>query len=225
MRAAAIALLALAAAWPSIRWWRVPIAVGGAALLVASTWDASFAGRDNQWAVVAGAVVAIALWWAVPIAHERLVGPGPLHTIGVAWWGLLGSAIAVYGCVPETDQMREVGVVVAAGGLAELLLRRRLPTPALVAAAAYVEWSALYGATGRGRALVGGLFALTPLIAVAVFDAKRRSWLLGLVWVVAAVVMARTGGIATSLRPALVAAAICGAVALAVSALLVRRPR
>jgi len=130
----------------------------------------------------------------------------------------------VYGCVPETDQMREVAVVVLAGLLTALALRRPLPTPAVLAAAGFVEWSALDGATGQARALAGGLFALTPLVAMAVVArteaAPRAVWAVGGVWAVAAAAMARTGGIATSLPPAVSAALLCAAVATAVSAAL-----
>jgi len=209
MRAAAIALLALAAVWPRWRSAQAVIAVAAAALLVASVWDMSFAGRHVGWAVPVAVGVAVAVWWAAPLAQERLLLPG------AGWLVLLGCTGAVYACVPETDQMREVAVVVAAGALAEVLLRRRLPASALVAAAAFVEWSALFGAVGQGRALVGGLFALTPLVAVAIVPPgpRWRSPAIAIVWVMAAGVMARTGGIATSLPPAVVAAAVCGGAA------------
>jgi len=209
VRAAAIAALALAVVWPARVQLRVPLALAGAVLLVMSTWQASFEARNNEWAVVAGVGAAVALWWAAPRAHERLARSG------CAWWALLGSAVAVYGCVPETDQMREVGIVVAAGGVAEVVLRRRLPTAALLAAAAFVEWSALFGATGQARALVGGLFALAPLVAVAAVreGARWRSQAVAVVWVIASVAMARTGGIATSLPPAVQASALCAAAA------------
>lgn len=221
MRAAAIALLALAVVWPTRRLLRVPLAAAGAVLLVKSTWRPSFEARHNEWAVVVGVGAAVALWWAAPRAHQRLA------LWGGAWWALLGSAVAVYGCVPETDQMREVGIVVAAGGVAEVLLRHRLPTSALLAAAAFVEWSALFGATGQARALAGGLFALTPIVAVAVVrDGSRwRSPAVAVVWVVAAVTMARTGGIATSLPPAVWASAVCAAAASLLTLGLVRIDR
>lgn len=227
MRALGIALLAFAVVWPSRPWLRPVVAIAGAVALMISTWHASFQGRANEWAVVIAVVVAVAGWWAAPHAGASLV------RLGGAWWVLMGSAIAVYGCVPETDQLREVGVVVVAGGLAEVLLQRRMPTPVLVAAMALVEWSALYGATGQARALAGGLFALTPLLAVAavarlVGSRTAPSWLfraVGGVWVVAAVVMARTGGIATSLMPAAAAAAVCGGAAVVLSAGLVRLAR
>jgi hypothetical protein len=229
-RALGILLLALAVVWPQRPWQRWVVAAAGASALTLSARDASFAGRANEWAVVLAVVVALAGWWAVPHARAALAG------FGGSWWVLLGSAAAVYGCVPETDQMREVAVVVAAGGVVELLLRRPLPAPTLAAAFGLVEWSALYGATGQARALAGGLFALTPLVAVAAvatLHARSRPtvgpawlpWSIAATWVVAALTMARTGGIATSLRPAAWAAAVCGAAAAAISAVLVRLAR
>ncbi len=227
LRAGGLALLALAFVWPRPIIGRLALAVVGAVALTLSAWGASFDGRSLSWAVVLAIVVAIAMWWAAPLAHAAL------PSWGAAWWVLLGSAAAVYGCVPETDQMREVAVVVAAGGIAEVLTRHRLPTPALLAAMGFVEWSALYGATGQGRALVGGLFALTPLIAVAVVTtvgtgAKRAAplpYAVVVVWVATALVVARTGGIATSLTPAVTAAAVGGVVTTAISAALVVRSR
>ncbi|MDO8362927.1 MAG: hypothetical protein Q7V88_08515 [Actinomycetota bacterium] len=221
MRAAGLVLLACAtAAWafPGARswasesvsavWWasaqrllaagRVLLSACGGALLVAATWQPSFAGRTNGWAVASVVLLAAVAGWALP----RAAG-APL---GWRWLVLAGSAAAVYGCVPETDQMREVGVVVAAGLLAEGVLRVALPVPAYAAAWGFVAWAALFGATGRPSALAGGLFALLPPLALGAVQAGgRRPAAVAVVaggWVVAALVVARTGGIATSLPPA-----------------------
>lgn len=227
-RALGIALLALALVWPrqgALRW---VVATAGAGALVASVRDASFAGRDNGWAIGAAVAVALAGRWAVPHVRGALAGGG-------CWWVLLGSVAAVYGCVPETDHLREVAVVVALGGAVEVLCSRQLPAPALVAAFALVEWSALFGATGQARAIAAGLFALSPLVAVAVVAALAPGrgrppaawlpWAVGTTWVLAALVVARTGGIATSLPPS-TRAVLAGTVAAAlVSAALVRLAR
>lgn len=228
-RALGIALLALSVVWPRQRAWQWALAGAGGAALVLSVRDVSFAGRDNGWAAVVAVALAVAGWWAAPHAGAAMIRGGG------CWWVLLGSAAAVYGCVPETDQMREVAVVVAAGGAAEVLRRRPLPAPALAGAFALVEWSALFGATGQARALAGGLFALTPLVAVGVVAAcagrgGRRGapwlpWAIGGTWVVAALAVARTGGIATSLPPAVGSALAGGAAAALLSAALVRLAR
>jgi len=195
--------------WPRPRWLGGSLAVAAAAGLVWSTWSASFQHRDNAWAVAVVMVLVPVLWWAMPRVQQRL------SAVGGAWGLLLGAAVAIYGCVPETDQMREVAVVLCAGCLAETARRRPLPQPALAAASGLVAWSALYGATGRPSALVGGLFALLAPVAVAVVPARRRwvPWTIGVVWSGAAVTVARTGGIATTLSAAVAWAAAAGAIA------------
>jgi hypothetical protein len=221
MRAAALVLLALATVWPRWRWVRGLLAAAGGALLVIAVWDVSLAGRDLAWAVPAAVAAVVGVWWAAPIAHTRL----PLAT---AWVLLAGCAGAVYLCVPETDQLREVAVVTVGGAVAEMLLRRRLPVPAVVAAGALVLWGALFGAVGRPSAMVGGLFALLPVVAVAVVAvvaarcSRVRLVIVAAVWVAAAAVMARTGGLAHSLTDALLAAVACAAVAALGSAVLCR---
>jgi len=221
MRAAALVLLALATVWPRWRWVRGLLAAAGGALLVTAVWDVSLAGRDLAWAVPAAVAAVVGVWWAAPIAHTRL----PLAT---AWVLLAGCAGAVYLCVPETDQLREVAVVTVGGAVAEMLLRRRLPVPAVVAAGALVLWGALFGAVGRPSAMVGGLFAVLPVVAVAVLAgrcSRVRLVIVAVVWVAAAAVMARTGGLAHSLTDALLAALACAAVAALGSAVLCRSAR
>ena len=114
------------------------------------------------------------------------------------------------------------------GGLGSLVAVPKpgtIPTPALLATTGLVMWSALYGATGRPSALVGGLFALLAPIAVALVPARRQwvPWAVGLVWSGAAVAVARTGGIATNLSSALRWAAAMAAVGIAASAALLAR--
>lgn len=224
MRAAALVLLALATQFP--RWLavRVVLAVLAGVGLVYATWDDSFAGRANGWAVPCAVLMVASLCWAAPLMGRSLAD------LGGAWGLLCGCALAVYSCVPETDQMREVAVVLVAGWVAEMVLRRRLPDAALVAAAGLLAWSALFGATGRPSALVGGLFALAPVVAAAAWwcAAERATsrprafagWIVGVVWVGAAGAVSRTGGISPRLRPAIVAV-IVAAVGAAVATVLV----
>ena len=224
-RALGIALLALAAVWqarPTLL--RLVVAAGGGAAVLSATWQDSFAGRSNGWAVPVMVLLAMGAAWFVP-QLEAHAEPTASWRLGWRWALLAAGAAAVYGCVPETDQIPEVGVVVAAGLVVEVVRRTPLPAAALVAAWGLVAWSALYGATGRPSALVGGLFALVaPIAAGAV---ARRGWWcsagVGVVWAVAALVVARTGGIATELRPAVIAAGVAAAVATAVSAVCWRR--
>jgi len=225
VRAVGIVLLALAAVWPArVRVARVVLGAVGGAFLVASAWHASFGAGRNRWAVVVavamGSVAVTALPALAPVVRWRGVG-----WLGWRWALLAGAAVAVYGCVPETDQMREVGVVVVAGVAVEWLRRTPLPAPAVVAAWGLVAWSVLYGATGRPSALVGGLFALVAPLAAGL--AARRgaavALVIGGVWSVAAVVVARTGGIEPTLHPAVVAAVSAAVIAGAVSAVVWRR--
>lgn len=231
MRPLALAVLALAVCWPRhvspARW-----ALGGAAgaALVAATWRATFDGRDHRW-VIAAVVVLLA---AAAVATLPAL-PGSVTVFGVTWpgwrWVMLGgAAAAVYGCVPETDQMRDVAVVVAAGAVAEWLRGVPLPAPAYTAVWGLVAWSALFGATGRPSAVVGGLFALVAPVAAGAMAAMaargdRVIVGVGFAWALAGLVVARTGGIATSAAPAVLAAAVGAAAAGSVSALLWYRGR
>ena len=128
---------------------------------------------------------------------------------------LLGyAALAIYACVPETDQMRTIAWMVV--GLVTIELVTRTPSAAVVqlVAGGIVLWSGLYGATGRGSATVGAWFALWPVALVVGsalafgLPASRARWLIGAIGGIAAFVVARTGGIEPTTTPALLAAAI-----------------
>ena len=124
------------------------------------------------------------------------------------------TAVAIYGCVPETDQMTTIGALLA--GLFVVEVVTRMPSAPIVSltAALIVLWSGLYGATGRGSAVVGAWFAFWPLVlvalAVAVFGPLRLPvrLVIGLIGGIAAVAVARTGAIEPTTAPALVAVAV-----------------
>lgn len=221
MRALALAALALGACWPP-RGWAVRAVVGGigGVCLLASVWQVSFAGQANDWAAPVVVVLAAAAVVGMPAL------PAAAALFGVRWQGwrwlmLCGSAAAVYACVPETDQMREVAVVLVAGAVAEWLRGVPLPAPAFVAAWGLVGWSALFGATGRPSAVIGGLFAIVAPLASSLLSRRgdAAAVLAGLVWAVIALIVARTGGIESSTGPAVAAAVVGAAVATALSAL------
>jgi hypothetical protein len=145
------------------------------------------------------------------------------RTLGIDWTpgelpALLGlTAIAIYGCVPETsDQMPAIGVMLAALFAIELITRR--PSGLLVhaVAAGIVLWSGLYGATGRESAIVGALFAFWPLALVVIVchlpgrpqPTPVTRWIIGLIGGIAAVAVARTGALEPTVGPALLAVAI-----------------
>lgn len=222
MRPLALAVLALAACWPRdsapVRWL---LGGAGGALLVAATWHATFEGRANDWAVPAVVLLAAAAVATLPALTDAASVFG-VRWLGWRWLMLGGSAAAVYGCVPETDQMRDVAVVIAAGAAAEWVRRAPLPAAAFTAAWGLVAWSALYGATGRPSAVIGGLFALVAPLAAGLV--ARRSDLvsvaIGVVWALTALVVARTGGIATTTSPAVAAAIVGALLAAGISAVL-----
>ena len=167
------------------------------------------------------------------------------HTLGIDWTpgeapALLGlSAVAVYGCVPETGQMRAIGVMLASLFVIELVARR--PSGLLVhtVAAGIVLWSGLYGATGRDSAIVGTLFAFWPLVLVVIAcrlpgysqPTPVERWTIGLIGGIAAVALARTGALEPTIGPALLAVTIALPTSLVAALVVVavsrrtRRPR
>lgn len=199
LRVVAIALAALAAVWPARRTTRMTLAGASGALIVSSSWTVTFESRDLDWAAVAVVLIAIGLGWSTPILFHSFTSP--MYT-WVLFAGCLG---AVHVCVPENGRTAEIGLLMACGGVAELLLRRRLPAPAWSAAASSVLWAAVFGTGGQSRAMIGGLFAVIPIVATAFFVRPRRAihpltetrrWLIATLWMAAAWVVARTGGVA-----------------------------
>ena len=154
------------------------------------------------------------------------------RTLGIDWTpgeipALLGlTAIAIYGCVPETsNQMPAIGVMLASLFLIELVAREPSAPIVHAVAAAIVLWSGLYGATGRESAIVGALFAFWPLVLVVIVchwpgrDLPRpvTRWVIGLIGGIAAVAVARTGALEPTVGPALLAVAIALPLSLAVA--------
>jgi hypothetical protein len=142
---------------------------------------------------------------------------------------LLGyAAIAIYGCVPETDQMPTIGWMVAGLLAIELVTRSASAIPVQIVGAGIVLWSGLSGAAGRGSAVVGAWFAFWPLVLVIAsalvfgLPASRERWLIGLVGGLAAVGVARTGGIEPETAPAVLAVAVAAPVSIGVSWAVVR---
>ena len=141
------------------------------------------------------------------------------------------TTLTIYLCVPETDQMPMVSLVVVVLLVVELLLGRPAPAALHLVAAAMVLWSGLYGATGRASAIVGTLFAFWPLVLVAAATsglwwwqprpaARTQRWAIGFVGGIAALVVARTGAIQPSVGPALVAAVLAAVVSVLVAGLI-----
>jgi hypothetical protein len=193
-----------------VRW---AIGLAGGALVVAASWNASDLGTSpNWWAAIGTMVVAVVLAEALPLAQQLMPTPGAVPA------ALTATAAAVYGCVPETDQIPPIGVFVVALVLVEVVTRRRLRLSWHAGASLLVLWAGIYGATGRQSALVGALFAWWPVVivplAAAVFPsvavARREPtrWVVAAVGAVAALVVARTGALQPTITPALVAVAV-----------------
>lgn len=217
MKPLALALVALATVWPAPRRLaRAGVAALGGVAVAWAAWPASFAGGRHPWAWPVTVLAVVAVWWATP--HVRAALP----TLGLPWVLVGGCAVAVYACVPENDQLWEIAVAIGAAAVAEALVGRPLPDATLAAAMAWVTWAAVFGATGRGSALVGGLFAVLPFVAVAAAVAGRPALLVGAAWLAAALAVARTGGIDPDTPPAVLAAALAAVLATAVTVALRR---
>ena len=216
LRVVAVALAALVAVWPAKYSTRLALFAISGVLVVSSSWSATFASRDLDWAVVLVVLMAVAMGWAVVVLYTTFTTP--MYT-WVLFAGCLG---AVHVCLPENDQINEIGLLFACAGLAELLTRRRLPVSVWAAATIGMLWSAVYGASGQSRAIIGGLFALIPVIAIAVYvrwststavSSEATRWLIAAIWIAAAWTVARTGGIADTAIAAWVAVTIATPIA------------
>lgn len=216
LRVVAIALAALAAVWPSKSSTRFILFAVVGALIVNSTWTATFVARNLDWAMIFVVFMSVGLGWAVLMLYTTFTTP--MYT-WVLFAGCLG---AIHVCVPENDHINEIGLLFACAGLAELLTRRRLPVSVWTAAVTAMMWSAIYGSSGQSRAIIGGLFALVPVIAVAMYvywagsspaNSESARWLIAVIWLASAWTVARTGGIAESADAAWVSVAIAAPVA------------
>lgn len=220
LRVVAIALAAFATVWPATMLTRLGLFAGSGFFVVSASWSATFGPRQLDWGIALVVLMAIGLGWAMFQLYA--VFTTPMYT-----WFLFASCLgAVYVCVPENDQINEIGLLFVCAGTAELLTGRRLPLAVWSAAATAMLWSAMYGASGQGRAMIGGLFAMMPIIAVAIFVSWARSrfvvpevsrWLVAAIWVVAAWTVARTGGIASTATAAWIAVAIVAPIAVLMS--------
>ncbi len=190
---------------------------------VAASWDASNLGdRSRWWAVAAAIVLAVVLAGALPLARQLLERPGFLPLTALAWLA------AVYGCVPETDHVRPIAMLVGMVVLLELVSGEHMPFGWQLGTMGVVLWAGLYGATGRQSALVGALFGAWPLLlgplVATVTHLTRASqpvrWAVTVAGVGAALVVARTGALEPTIGPAWRAVAVWGAASLAVALVL-----
>lgn len=197
---------------------RVAMAVATAATIVAVSRDVL--DRAGAWGPPAVVGACLALAFAVPTAHAHLpAGAFPLLVLAVA--------ATAYACVPETDPLLALAIVPAVAGVTELAGRRPVPPAAMWAVASLVLWAAVHGATGRGSALVGALFAWWPVVLAGAIGVSRRppqGWwrwtvVLAPAWL-ATVGVARSGALSATTGPALADVAVAAPVSLVATAAL-----
>ena len=213
-----------------IRAWRVAVGAAGVPIL-ADCWD-RLSTTSRWWVVPCVLAVAFALPWCT----ERLAARTPPGTVPLT---IVAVAAVSYLCVPETDHILPAAVPAGLIALVELAGRRASPAWAQCAVALLVLWAGFYGATGRPSALVGAAFAWWPLLSgvaavagVAASGAQHESTVAARVLAVVAIgvgaagIVARTGALADSIRPALAAVALAATVSAlaALAVLVVTRP-
>ena len=186
--------------------------------VVVTTYAASGYGDDSRWwAAALTILVSIALVDLLPAVRRLLPAPG------VAPLTIVAALVAIYACVPETDQILVAAFLPVLLVVLELVGRCQLGVEWYAVAAAAVLWAGMFGATGRQSALVGALFAwwavaLVPLVnAVRPIRSTRTALAVAAIGAIAAVVMARTGGIADTDAPAWLAAVIAAVVSFGIA--------
>lgn len=188
--------------------------VAGLTIVALVWWRSGSASHGRAWAAIVTVVVALLVAEALPMARRLLPTPGVLPFV------IATSAAAIYGCVPETsNQMPLIGALVTMLIAVEVLYRRQVHIGFHGLIAALVLWSGIYGATWRQSALVGALFAMWPILIVpaATLVAPRLArtaeparWLVAGPGITAAIIVARTGALQPTARPAVIAAAVWG---------------
>lgn len=134
-------------------------------------------------------------------------------------------AVAMYGCVPETDHLELIGAVLGGLLLGELANRRSWNWGVHLALASVLIWAVRHGAVGQERALVGGSFAFWPIIVLgALLLVSARASVVGvsvLIAGAAALAVSRTGALEPGWSTALRSVAVWGGASAAVIALVV----
>ena len=187
----------------------VGMVIGVAA--VRRSWEAS-ALHDRPIVVLFAVALTVSVSVVMPVAQDRMSRPGSIPA-------LIGlTQFAIYGCVPETDQIPQVVAAVVVLIAVEISAARTMPWWLIVAVFGLVLWSGLFGATGRESALVGTLFATWPLVLVlvGVLVGVGSPSVTAAVGSIAAVAVARTGGLEPTVRPALIAVVVAVVVSLVV---------
>ena len=200
------------------------VGAGGGFLIVALVYaPAGFGDVERVWAAAATMLLGLVLGAALTDMRSRVGTPGAVPA------GLLAALLAMYLCVPETDQFVVAAMIPVALLAMELVRREQFGIEWYALAAFTVAWAGMFGATGRQSALVGALFAWWPILLPWMISrsmgAFSRSFtiVLTLVGAVAAMLFARTGGISDSGATAALVAAALAVVTVAIGWLVARR--
>jgi hypothetical protein len=194
--------------------------IGLAVVIV--TYGPSVLGDSSRWwAAAATVLVAVALADLLPAVRQLLPIPG------VAPLTIVAALVAIYLCVPETDQIPVAAILPVVVVALELVGRRQVGLEWYAVSAASVLWAGMFGATGRQSALIGALFAwwavaLLPLVhAARPIPTKVAAVAVAAIGAIAVVVMARTGGIASTGGAAWLAAGVMAAVSFGLAVVMV----
>lgn len=206
-------------------WMRYGIALGVSVLAIATAWNASIlSNRSARWVLVATPITCLLVAWAFPILRQSIRQPG------VVPMALASSMAAVYGCVPETDQIPPIALCVAIVLLIELITWRPLPTSWFAGVATIMLIGGLYGATGRQSALIGALFAAWTLVFLPIVEliqprvrgaSETVRWFIAGIGSIGSIVVARTGALQDTARPAIYAVALTMVVTITVSIIII----
>ena len=194
------------------------LAAGIGLSIIALTYGASGLGDPGRWWAAFVAIgLAVAAVDVLPGVRRLLPVPG------LAPLTIVAALVAVYLCVPETDQIPIAAFVPVVVVALEVVGRRQVGVEWYAVAATSVLWAGMFGATGRQSALVGALFAwwavaLLPLVhAVRPIRSVGAGVVVAVIGAGAAFVMARTGGIADTGSTAWIAAATVAVVSFLVA--------
>ncbi len=200
------------------------VGVGGALIIVALVYTpAGFGDVERVWAAAGTLLLGLVLGAALTEMRSQVGIPGGVPA------ALLVVLLAMYLCVPETDQFLVAALVPVALLTLELVHREQFGIEWYALAALSVAWAGMLGSAGRQSALVGALFAWWPIllpwmISRSMDACSRRSTIVStIVGAVAAFSFARTGGISDSGVTAALTAVAIAVVSVGVGWLLARR--
>ncbi len=149
----------------------------GLAVVVATYGPSGLGDSSRWWAAAATILVALALADLLPAVRELLPIPG------VAPLTIVAALVAIYLCVPETDQIPVAAIMPVVVVVLELVGRRQVGLEWYAVAAASVLWAGMFGASGspeRARRCVVRLVGRGPAAAGACRppdpDATPRRW-------------------------------------------------